>query len=86
MKPQDTGFDGAKGINLNHPNMTDGGVFKLRRGKTPLEPEKYNMKNQLLWYYPDNEDAKLYYCNHDNQLFELDFIPVAEKVVEKVLC
>ena len=77
MKPQEAGFDGAKGINMNHPDMIDGGLFQLRRSKTIIpEPEKYNYKNQLLWYYPDDEDAKLYYCNQDNQLFELDFIPV----------
>jgi hypothetical protein len=76
MKPQEAGFDGAKGINMNHPAMPDGGLFQLRRGKKSLQPEKYNLKNQLLWYYPDDEDAKLYYCNQNNQLFELDFIPV----------
>lgn len=76
MKPTEVGFDGAKGVNMNHPSMPDGGLFQLRRGKTPVEPEKYNLRNQLLWYYPDDEDAKLYYCNSDNQLFELDFIPV----------
>jgi len=58
--------------------MEDGGIFQLRRGKKPLQPDKYNLKNQLLWYYPDDEDAKLYYCNENNQLFELDFIPVSQ--------
>jgi hypothetical protein len=77
MKPQEAGFDGDKGINLNISSMVDGGIAKFRRSKTMKpEPNKYNFKNQLVWYYPDNEDAKLYYCNEDNQLFELDFIPV----------
>lgn len=76
MGPIDAGFDGEKGINMNHPSMTDGGLLKLRRGKTPLQPNKYNYKNQLLWYYPDNEEPILYYCNSNNQLFKLDFIPV----------
>ena len=77
MKPQEAGFDGAKGINLNIPSMPDGVFHKLRRSPTVKpDPKKHNIKNQLLWYYPDNEDAKLYYCNEDNQLFELDFIPV----------
>jgi hypothetical protein len=77
MKPSEAGFNGEKGINLNNRTMIDGGFYCLRRSKTMKpEPEKYNFKNQLLWYYPDNEDAKLYYCNENNQLFELDFVPV----------
>ena len=76
MKPTEVGFDGRKGVNLNIPHMSDGGVYKLRSGKTPLQPEQYNYKNQLLWYYPDDEEPVLYYCNSNNELFKLDFIPV----------
>lgn len=79
MGPIDAGFDGDKGINMNHPSMTDGGLLKLRRSKTVQpDPEQYNLKNQLLWYYPDGEEPILYYCNSNNQLFKLDFIPVQE--------
>jgi hypothetical protein len=77
MTPSEAGFDGEKGISLNFPSTIDGGFHKLRRSNTVKpQPEKYNFKNQLVWYYPDNKDAKLYYCNEDNQLFELDFIPL----------
>ena len=78
MKPTEAGFDGAKGISLNHQSMTDGGIFKLRRGKTMLNPKEHNLRNQLLWLYPDGEDAKLLYCNDDNQLFELTFTPLGQ--------
>ena len=73
MKPTDAGFDGEKGLTL--PQQL---VYKLKRGKTPLQPEQYNYKNQLLWYYPDGEEPVLYYCNNNNELFKLDFIPVQE--------
>ena len=76
MKPTEAGFHGRKGVNLNSPHMPDGGIYKLRGGNTQPQLDKYNFRNQLLWIEPDNEDAKLYYCNHNNQLFELDFIPV----------
>jgi hypothetical protein len=77
MNPKEAGFDGAEGINLNNPTFIDGGFMKLRRSRTVKpEPDKYNFKNQLVWYYPENENAKLYYCNEENQMFELDFIPV----------
>ena len=76
MKPIEAGFHGRKGVNLNSPHMPDGGIYKLRGGNTQPQLDKYNFRNQLLWIEPDNEDAKLYYCNHNNQLFELDFIPV----------
>ena len=76
MKPIEAGFHGRKGVNLNISHMPDGGIYKLRGGNTRPQLDKYNFRNQLLWIEPDNEDAKLYYCNHNNQLFELDFIPV----------
>lgn len=78
MTPTQAGFDGARGISLNHSSMTDGGIFKLRRGKTMLDPEEHNLRNQLLWLYPDGEEAKLLYCNDNNELFELAFIPLAQ--------
>lgn len=73
MEPRHAGFDGEKGLTL--PQQL---VYKLKRGKTPLQPEQYNYKNQLLWYYPDDEEPVLYYCNNNNELFKLDFIPVQE--------
>lgn len=76
MKPQEAGFDGRRGVNLSNPHLPDGGIYRLRGGNTQPELEKYNFRNQLLWVYPDEGDAKLYYCNIENQLFELDFIPV----------
>jgi len=74
MKPTEAGFDGEKGLNLNFPSLK--AVYKLRRGKKPPEPDKHNLKNQLLWYYPEGSEAKLLYCNNNNELFELEFIPV----------
>jgi hypothetical protein len=78
MTPSQAGFDGARGISLNHPAMPNGGIFRLRRGETMLDPKKQNLHNQLLWFYPDNEDAKLLYCNDNNELFELAFIPFTQ--------
>ena len=72
MKPTEVGFDGRKGVNLNM------GIYKLRSGNTQPQLDKYNFRNQLLWVAPDEGDSKLYYCNQDNQLFELDFIPVEQ--------
>jgi hypothetical protein len=78
MTPTEAGFDGAKGICLNHHSMTDGGIFKLRRGPTMPDTENFNFRNQILWVYPEGEEAKLLYCNDNNELFELAFIPVAQ--------
>jgi hypothetical protein len=79
MTPSQAGFDGARGISLNHRSMPDGGIFRLRRGETMVDPEKQNLRNQLLWFMPDGEEAKLLYCNDDNQLFELTFIPFTKE-------
>ena len=78
MKPTEVGFDGRKGVNLNISRMPNGGIYKLRSGNTQPQLDKYNFRNQLLWVTPDEGDSKLYYCNKDNQLFELDFIPVEQ--------
>ena len=76
MKPTEIGFDGAKGINLNNPSMIDGGFFNLRRGTKKPDKIKYNYRNQLLWYMPENEEPKLLYCNENNKMFELEFKPI----------
>ena len=76
MKPTETGFDGAKGINLNNPSMIDGGFHRLRRGTKRPDKTKYNYRNQLLWYMPENEEPKLLYCNENNNMFELEFKPI----------
>lgn len=77
MKPTEAGFDGAKGISLNHRSVPDGGIFRLRRGPDMPETEKFNFRNQLLWIMPDDADARLLYCNEDNELFELVFVPLS---------
>ena len=74
MKPTEAGFDGETGINMNIPSMIDGGIYKLRRGSTPPWMTNANYKNQLMWQ--QSTPPKLFYCNSDNQWFELDFIPV----------
>lgn len=77
MKPSEAGFDGARGISLHNPHFSDGGIFKLRRGKRLPNPEKSdNFRNQLLWVMPDDADARLLYCNDNNELFELTFTPL----------
>ena len=78
MTPTEAGFDGAEGIRLNHSALPDGGIFRLRRGPTMPDTEKFNFRNQILWVYPDDADAKLLYCNDNNELFELAFIPLQQ--------
>ena len=70
MKPSEVGFDGVRGLGI--PNDT---LYKLRRGKNVPDVVKHDFKNQLLWFYPENQDPNLIYCNQNNQLFELDFVP-----------
>ena len=74
MNPQEAGFDGAKGIGLNHPSMSDGGVFRLRRGSTPPWETQTNCQNQLLWL--ESSPPRLLYCNQSNEWFELSFTPI----------
>ena len=78
MTPTEAGFDGAKGICFNHSGLPNGGIFQLRRGPTMPDTEKFNFRNQILWVYPDDADAKLLYCNDNNELFELAFIPLKQ--------
>jgi|LakMenEpi03Aug12_release.lakeMendotaPanAssembly.Ray.scaffolds.fasta_scaffold586670_3 hypothetical protein len=79
MKPSEVGFDGAKGLSVGEgPHRS---IFKLKRGKTIPDPRREDFKNQLLWFYPDNQDPKLIYCNQDNQLFELNFVPTEDWIL-----
>lgn len=56
----------------------DGEDFRLhlRSGKTFAYSRDCNFKEQLLWFHPDNEPAKLLWCNEDDQWFELSFNPI----------
>ncbi|NBS68622.1 hypothetical protein EBT31_06860 [bacterium] len=68
--PEQAGFDGAKGIGLNHKNMPGGGVFRLRRGATnPRQDTKGDYRNQLIWYTPTNEPAQLLWCSPEGDWF-----------------
>lgn len=78
MTPTEAGFDGSKGICFNHRGLPNGGIFQLRRGPTMPDTEKFNFRNQILWVYPEGEEAKLLYCNDNNELFELAFIPLQQ--------
>jgi hypothetical protein len=79
MKPSEVGFDGVKGIDV--VGIYHRSIVKLKRGKTVPDPRKADLKNQLLWFYPDNQDPKLIYCNQDNQLFELNFVPTEDWIL-----
>lgn len=74
MNPQEAGFDGAKGICLNNPNMSDGGVFKLRRGPVAPWETDGDYRNQLVWL--ESMPPRLLYCDKDGKWFELAFTPV----------
>ena len=76
MTPSEAGFDGAAGVNLNHPWMKDGGVFKLRRGSTLPDPE-CDYRNQLIWRMPLDSPPELLYCNANSEWFTLGFTPVS---------
>jgi hypothetical protein len=68
MTPSEASFDGAKGVKMNLPGLTDGGRYHLRRGKK--NPSKYpntNFREQLLWHYPDDAPARLLWCNAADQ-------------------
>jgi hypothetical protein len=74
MTPTEAGFDGAKGINLNHPSFINGGIYRLPRGsKDPRTVENYNFKRQLLWVTPPGCEPELWYCNDNNEFFLLSF-------------
>ena len=49
MNPQEAGFDGAKGIRLNHPAMPNGGIYRLRRNINPPWDFDKDCRNQLVW-------------------------------------
>jgi len=73
LSPAEAGFDGAAGIGLNRADMPDGGVFRLRRGPTDPRHDRTSHRNQLIWYMPPNEPAKLLWCNSDGDWFTCVF-------------
>ena len=77
LSPAAAGFDGAKGIRLNNPHMPNGGIYRLRRGrKPPSSAHSADWREQLLWWMPDDQPARLLWCNAEEQWFELSFTPI----------
>lgn len=75
LSPAAAGFDGAKGFRM--PMRGESFRVHLKRGKTcPSEHPDYDFKEQLMWFYPDDQPARLLWCNADDQWFELSFNPI----------
>ena len=75
LSPAAAGFDGAKGFRMT----MRGENFRvyLKRGKTrPVDHPDCDFKEQLAWFHPDGETARLLWCNADDQWFELSFNPI----------
>jgi hypothetical protein len=74
MKPHEVGFDGAEGLRIRVNGNPDC-KFLLRRG---AEPPKVGaeFKNELLWYYPEDQEPKALYADHHGRFYELDFRPI----------
>ena len=78
MKPKEAGFEGRDpGLYITNTSRVAPSkqVYKLRWSDKVPNTDKHNLKNQLIWFCPDNQDPKLIYCNNNNQLFELEFVP-----------
>ena len=75
LSPAAAGFDGAKGFRM--PMRGESFRVALKRGKTrPVDYPDYDFKEQLVWFYPDDEPARLLWSNENGQWFELSFNPI----------
>lgn len=78
MGPKQANFDGAEGIRVDLPQMHPNAAYQLKRGKNAvtLKEKKDQFRNMLIWYYPDDEDPKLLFCNKEGNWFDLSFDPL----------
>lgn len=75
MLPTEAGFDGAKGFRM--PLRGENFRVRLKRGRShPSNHPEQDFKEQLAWFYPDDQPAQLLWCNADDQWFELQFTPI----------
>lgn len=74
--PTAAGFDGRRGIRL--PPYDEDYRFRLLRSKTklPSETPDRDFKEQLVWLDFDNGPAQLFWCNANDEWFELSFTPI----------
>jgi len=75
MTPLQAGFDGTTGFRmpLHGENFR---VYLKRGAKPPSDFPDEDWLEQLLWWYPPERDAKLLWCNAEDQWFELSFVPI----------
>jgi hypothetical protein len=75
VTPTEAGFDGAKGFKM--PHHGENYRIHLKRGKQPPgNYSEHDFGEQLIWYYPDDQPARLLWCNAEQQWFELTFNPI----------
>lgn len=75
ITPTEAGFDGAKGFRM--PLRGENFRVQLKRGReSPCEYPEQDFKEQLAWFYPDDQPARLLWCNANDQWFELAFMPI----------
>lgn len=73
--PIAAGFDGAKGFQMPQDGLPL--KVRLRRGSVlPSKPPDTNFREQLLWFMPKGQPARLLWCNADEEWFELSFTPI----------
>ena len=75
MGPTEAKFDGARGVRV--PTEGENCRFRLKRGKdSPSEYPEEDFKEQLIWFYPDDAPPQLFWCNEEDEWFELNFNPI----------
>jgi hypothetical protein len=76
MTPTEAKFDGERGFLVgNGPYITR---IKLLRSesKTPEQSTRSTFRENLVWLNLPDQPARLFWCNVDDEWFELDFTPI----------
>lgn len=76
MTPTEAKFDGERGF------LVETGFDKFRikllrsESKTPQQTPDRNFKENLVWLNLPDQPSCLFWCNDDDEWFEIDFIPI----------
>ena len=76
MTPTEAKFDGERGFLVGGEPYTTRVHLLRSKSKTPKKTPNRTFRENLVWTDLPGQPARLFWCNGDDEWFELDFMPI----------
>lgn len=76
MTPTEAKFDGERAFLVGTGPYATRVILSRSESKTPKETPNRTFRENLVWVNLPDQPARLFWCNEDDEWFELDFTPI----------